>query len=125
MVEVAVEETAVVTGMALLGVDVKNASSVTSLDTLRVNAKRIKIFAIVAMALGTLQRTANRLVGPSRAATTVTRLDTSRVVARRVAMILDVLRCKAATIVIRRDTLLATAPRPEERLATSAARLVT
>lgn len=123
MVEVAVEETAVVTGMALLGVDVKNASSVTSLDTLRVNAKRIKIFAIVAMALGTLQRTANR--GPSRAATTVTRLDTSRVVARRVAMILDVLRCKAATIVIRRDTLLATAPRPEERLATSAARLVT
>lgn len=59
---VEVEETVAVTGMAVLAVEERNASSVTNLDTLRASAKRIKIFAIVATVWGTLQKTVNRLV---------------------------------------------------------------
>lgn len=39
-----------------------NATSVTSLDTLRVNAKKTKTFATVATVLDILRKTANRVL---------------------------------------------------------------
>lgn len=44
----------------VLSEDVISATSATNMDILHANAKRIKTFAIVAVALGTLQKTANR-----------------------------------------------------------------
>lgn len=60
--EAAAEEIAVATGMAALDVVERNASNAINLDTLPASARRIRIFAIVAMALDTLQKTVNRLV---------------------------------------------------------------
>lgn len=57
-----VAEEIAVTEMEPLAEVAKNASSVTSMVTLHVNARKIRIFATVAMALDTLQKTVNRLV---------------------------------------------------------------
>lgn len=58
--EVVVEVTVAVTVKAVLDVVVINATSATNLDTLHVNAKKIKIFATAAMALVTLRKIASR-----------------------------------------------------------------
>lgn len=56
------EEIVDVTETVVLDVAEKSASNAINLDTLRVNAKRIKTFAIVAMVLDTLLKTVNRFV---------------------------------------------------------------
>lgn len=56
------EEIVVVIETVVLDAVEKSASNAINLDTLRVSAKRIRTFAIVAMALDTLLKTVNRLV---------------------------------------------------------------
>lgn len=67
------EETVAVTGMVVSDVVERNASSATSSDTLRASAKRIKIFAIAATVLDTLQKTVSRLVHCTRFAALISR----------------------------------------------------
>lgn len=54
------EATVDVTEKVVLAEDVISATSATSMDISHANAKKIKTFAIVAVALGTLRKTANR-----------------------------------------------------------------
>lgn len=61
-VEVEAEEIVVATETVALDAAERSASNATNLDTLRVSAKRIRTFAIVAMVLDTLLKTVNRLV---------------------------------------------------------------
>lgn len=56
-----VEEIAA-TGMVVLDAVERNASSATSLDTLHANARKIRIFATVAMVSDILRKTVSRLV---------------------------------------------------------------
>lgn len=58
--EVEAEEIAGATETVVLDADERNASSATSLDTLRVSAKRIRIFAIVVTVLDTSLKTVSR-----------------------------------------------------------------
>lgn len=60
MVVLEVEATVDVTEKVVSYEVVTNAISVTNLDTLHVNARKIKTFATVAMVLDILQKTANR-----------------------------------------------------------------
>lgn len=61
-VEVEAEETVDETGMVALVVAERNALNAINLDISRVSVKRIRIFAIAAMALDILRKTVNRLV---------------------------------------------------------------
>lgn len=58
--EVEAEEIVDATEMVVLDAAERSASNATNLDTLRVNARRIKTFAIVATVLDTSLKTVNR-----------------------------------------------------------------
>jgi len=60
--EVVAEEIVDVTGTVALDVVERSASNAINLDTSHVSARKIRIFATVAMALDTLQKTVSRLV---------------------------------------------------------------
>jgi hypothetical protein len=64
--EVVAEEIVDVTGTVALDVAERSASNAINLDTSHVSARKIKIFATVAMVLDTLQKTVSRSVCHAR-----------------------------------------------------------